>query len=567
MQNALYLFRPSPGGQSDMWYSMKPHSYVLGANFAGKTYGIMMMAAAFVMPHPNDPKYAYWPCAPDDEQLTNKLRDQWRIKLPTDVWLVEDSRKTHRSITMGGRGRLDRLGLQDILGPYIDDPVWSDEKGVWDYVDLKNGSRLTLMSAQAGWRAFTGPTLDGVFIDEPQSPAIINECIARVGKGAGKFVYVCTPIVDHTKPESWENILWLKNSVLAKGESETVDIITGMSIENNIGLSQRRKKRMISDISASAMSQEEKQTRLTGEILLDFASHFMDVDVCEMLLSHAKAPVVTGYLNIEGEIVPKTVANPNITYNIWEYPKDGCYYSLGLDPSGEHDTATSQTAARVWCDRPRRLVAEAVGNATEPIWAKEIDKLGRMYTPGHPAKVAIEIFVYGREILSFLLSGNKTYGINLYPHIYKEPRWDDLKAGKHKPSGAYGWGSGGGNAKQKRGGILFPTAREALRYSRDNPEAMPDAEGLMEYMNTVIIDGRPDAAPGQMIDRVVADGLAWLVFAQKPFDYLYPVGREEAPNPFKEYIEDGKIYHNPDGRDWVPTWKPPGKRVDRRLFQ
>lgn len=297
-ENILYQFRTSPGGQTRAWQSNKPQTYILGANRSGKTFLLIMLCAAYLLEHPGDKGYAYWPCVPGDDKLTARLRDKMRIKLPTNVWMSEESRKTHREITMGGLGRTDMLGFTEILTPFIREAVFSDEKGVWDYVTLEPyGSRLTLKTAEAGPGAYRGPVVDFVAIDEPQNPAIITECIARTSQSEyGRLVYGCTPIVDAKKPNSWEDILWLKNAVLAQGENDMVDIITGMTIENNIGLSDNQKERISHNILSSAMSDEEKQTRLYGEILLMEGMDYFSAGICDMLLRQSKQPLQRGYL-------------------------------------------------------------------------------------------------------------------------------------------------------------------------------------------------------------------------------------------------------------------------------
>ena len=298
-ENILYNYIPSPGGQMRAWMSTKPQAYILGSNRGGKTYLLKMLVAGYLLEHPNDSGYAYWPNIPGDEELTWKLRETTRIKLPTNVWMSEESRKTHREITMGGfENRPDMIGFREILGPYISQEQYSDEKDVWDFIILEPyGSRLTLKTSEAGPGAYRGPVVDLVCIDEPQNPAIITECIARTSQSEwGRVVYACTPVVDPKKPNSWADILWLKNEVLTKGENDMVDIIMNMTIEENIGLTQRQRDRIRTNILASAMSEEEKQTRLYGEILLMEGMNYFSVGIASKLLKQAKPPLFTGYL-------------------------------------------------------------------------------------------------------------------------------------------------------------------------------------------------------------------------------------------------------------------------------
>lgn len=260
---------------------------------------LKMLCGGYLLEHPNDTGYAYWPNIPGDEELTWKLREKVRVKLPTNVWMSEESRKTHREITMGGfLDRPDMIGFREILGPYIAEEQYSDEKDVWDYITVEPyGSRLTLKTAEAGPGAYRGSIVDLICIDESQNPAIVTESIARTSQSEwGRMVYACTPVVDPTKPNSWQDILWLKNIVLTKGENEMVGIIVGMTFEENIGLSDRIRQRIRQNIQQSAMSEEEKQTRLYGDILLMEGMNYFSVGIASKLLKQAKPPLFTGYL-------------------------------------------------------------------------------------------------------------------------------------------------------------------------------------------------------------------------------------------------------------------------------
>jgi len=300
--NALFLFKPNPGGQYKAWTSPKPAKYVLGGNSAGKTYLLLMFAAGFLIEHPQDKGYAYWPHVPGDENLTADLRDKWRIKLPSNVWLSEESRKTHRDIVMGGWDRPDRMGLVEILGRRVRQPVkWSDEGGVWDFVEVEPyGSRLTLKTAQSGPAGYAGPPVDLGLIDEPHNPAIVKEMLARVAKAGGMLIYACTPVVDMEKPESWNNIMWLKTEILSKGNTDVVEIITGMSIDDNVALTPERRDFIKSLLTSSGMSREEQMTRLTGAIEIEAGMKFFDTNMIETLLQQTREPE-TGYLEVNND--------------------------------------------------------------------------------------------------------------------------------------------------------------------------------------------------------------------------------------------------------------------------
>ena len=239
---------------------------------------------------------------------------------------------------------------------------------------------------------------------------------------------------------------------------------------------------------------------------------------------------------------------PNIRYRIWEHPKEGCFYAIGIDPAGPSERG-SQSAMRCWKDRPRQLVAESCGMVTEEILASEAAKFGQYYNNAH---LAVEVFSFGRTTLSLLLSGSDVYNIKPYPNIYRGPSTADLQAGIHRPTGSYGW-----SADPLRRRIMFMVARKALQFAKGNPGCMLDALALREYYNVIWVDGKPRAAPGERDDRVVADALAWLIFEQDLF--AYPTDPKEQRKDKMFYIENNQIMFNPKS-------KPPKKEGERRLF-
>lgn len=258
------------------------------------------------------------------------------------------------------------------------------------------------------------------------------------------------------------------------------------------------------------------------------------------------------------KLVPKSHEQSNITYRIWEYPTAGNFFFIGADIAGEDDTGAN-SAVRVWRDRPFKLVAEAIGNAKEEVLAKELHKLGWYYSgtvmrngnpEPYPAWIAIEIFSYGGTVLSMLLNGSELYGVKPYPHIYKMPDTDNLHNNIHRPGQKFGWWSGGGDSRFKRSGVLFPAGREIFELANDNPGVLPDANGIMEYMATKQYEGRPDPAPGERIDRVVADCLARLCKKQGLCEGLYPKDTMPKKHNLDFWVEDDKIMFNPLGQPY-----------------
>ena len=68
-RDPVYYFKPNKGGQKKAWECTKQNQIYLGGNRAGKTRLLMTKGVAFLVEHPQDPGYAFWP---DNEKLRRK---------------------------------------------------------------------------------------------------------------------------------------------------------------------------------------------------------------------------------------------------------------------------------------------------------------------------------------------------------------------------------------------------------------------------------------------------------------------------------------------------------------
>lgn len=342
----IFQFQPNPGAQMRVWLSDKPATYMLGSNHCGKTYTCVHLAVGCVTEHQNDEGYSYWPHLNADKRvklytlpewipmppaptkgsqidrndwlrpkhadwITKHLRDElgMKMELPTEVWLSEFTRELHRSITMMSQGR---PFLPALLEGQMAHQEFSDVHGVWEYVELHNGSRLSLKTSKAQFGAYAGPTVNLIILDEPHPSLIVSECVTRVAKAMGRLVYICTPIVSQDEEgvthdtESWRHIIWIKNNVLPLLDDPEAmkynEIIHGVDIRENISLTPEFINEFVGRITHSGMSKELKTIRLRGLITIKEGIRVFDTDqIAELRRRLKDAPVVQeGYLDLSG---------------------------------------------------------------------------------------------------------------------------------------------------------------------------------------------------------------------------------------------------------------------------
>lgn len=326
---SAFNFLPNPGFQMRIYCSPKPFSYVFGCNFGGKTYSCVNIAAQSVLENPYDARYSYYPMLVGDDRRDdygnyvntldklpeylpmppgitknskisrgdwlrpqyadyyNKLmRDEWGMKyeLPILVWLSEPIRELHRELTMNHNGK---PFLPKLLQGHIAHPEMSDVHGVWEYVMLKNGSRLALRTAKAGQESTAGPSPSVVIFDEPHPSTIVGEGQARVLKSInGKLFYIFTPVIQQDErgqiadTESWKHIMWIKTNILPLLEDEEAmkinEIVHGVELEENIALTKGERDHFTFGILHSGQSQELKRIRLKG--MLEISDHLKSLD-------------------------------------------------------------------------------------------------------------------------------------------------------------------------------------------------------------------------------------------------------------------------------------------------
>lgn len=513
----LYYFVPNPGGQQKAWSSLKDVVFISGANRAGKSTLLCYLAASYLLSHPYEEDYSYYPCTPDWDAImpymsddTVKLRAKRKIKLPTTVWFSTSSMGGHKDVAM--------RYLPELLDGYIEKEEWSDEQGVWDRVVLTNGSELFLKSKSQGIQAFQRAKIDLMINDEPFPQGLYGEQLARLLDKKGRMLIGATAIAsDQMTASAFKESEWLIETFVESKRREklpkNVEVVAIPLSEN---------PHIDSDFAESMyqlLPELEKRARFDGDMVTLQGECFFNRELLQELQDSCSDPV-EGYLTEDMKFAPVDSNSKSFRYRIWEQPDPYSNYAIGIDPSSGGD---DPSCIRVWSDEPRKLVAEGRGWIHEDRLPAEIIKLCRYYGTGGEQKRYPNIIAnietnQGRLTLAALQYGNTELGVlPPLPRLYRRPQTKLLAKGMHYPSDVPGWQTSSANRQ-----FLLACCQELMIHAEQNEEVIiPDADGLaQDYYNFIWKDGKAQARKKCHDDRVIADGLAWLVFKQVPWKYI-----------------------------------------------
>ena len=509
--DSLYYWKPNPGGQTTAWTSIKDILFVTGGNRSGKSNMLCHLAAANLLPHPNEPDYSYYPCLPDWDQLdpfdnpdTQELRRLRRVKLPSIVWFSGPSMAAHKDVAMAY--------FPDLLGDQIETVEWSDETGVWSRVIFKNGSQLFLKSAAQGLQGFQRANVDLILNDEPFDQFLYGEQLARLLDRKGRLVIGATAITSDTNPTAYRRSEWLIQTFAEPAKRNdlppNVDVVS-IRLTENPYIDKEYAKGIY-----SLLSDTERRARVEGEMVLFQGECYFNRDVLSTLKHKAVEPSV-GMITEDLEWMENYNLGKGLTYRIWQQPELDGNYVIGVDPSGGHD---DPSVCRVWRDSPRQLVAELRGWVPEDQLPRHLIRLCHYYANNLEVKrltnVTVNIEVNsGRLPMASMQHGNTELGVvGALPRLYFRPKAGSLSKGVHYPSDVPGW-----HTLPSTRGFILSSAQDmiALAYNSDDA-VMPDLDSLTEdYYWFVWEKGKPQAQRGKHDDRVFGDGLAWLAFKQR----------------------------------------------------
>ena len=511
-RDPIYYFKPNKGGQTDAWDCTKQNQIILGGNRGGKSRLMFTKACAFMVPHPQDNLYAFWP---NDLALR---RQGLRIKLPVEIWISKRSYTDHQDVTMkylwrGFEGKKDIPPL--LKGRIRDMQFCPNNPDVWQYAVTTEGSRVTLKSEEAGKRSYEGAAVFAVVFDEACNPDVYQEGKMRVIDLHGYTLYGLTGAMAHDgDPSVWRNVVHVKTKILPLGNTKFQEIIYIPTIENpfidydfQVG-------------QTEGMSVEEKLVRLTGQIQVATGVSFFNLDDLGFLRRTATEPKFIGTLSenfkerITDKDSPASVKNwaiylteneySSFPLRIYHYPETSRQYAIGADVGGGGDPS-----AVVVMDDEWKICALQHGHIDEISLAIELSKLGRFY---HNAWIAPEVNFPGNVTASWLWQGNSDLGLKRYSKIYRRTKSKYERRGQlYIPGSDIGWLTTGGQ-QGSRSELLAGLRELMIRAKREAYEdfiLIPCGKFLDECPTFCLNpDGKYEALSGSHDDIIMATGIA-----------------------------------------------------------
>jgi len=223
------------------------------------------------------------------------------------------------------------------------------------------------------------------------------------------------------------------------------------------------------------------------EAFLSSGRPVFDTVRIEEALRNAAAPAFSGRVVEENRAVRFRTEYKGVL-SIWEKPKDGREYVIGIDPaSGDQNGDFSAMA--VFDRKSQKMVAEWHGKIPPDILGEEATYLGRYYN------------------LAWLVPEANNHGVSVidsikrlhYPKLFRRPSSPDDK--KEASMQKYGFWT---STKSKK--LLVDVLAKFLREKAGN---IPSKEALNECLTYMYDDkGASNAQDGCYDDRVIAMGLA-----------------------------------------------------------
>lgn len=435
--------------QYDFLTSKKTNCHIIGANKSGKSEACHIKTALTMMGF-------------------NKL-----IPAPNDGYVIGVDWPTVRD-TIVPR-------IFELIPP-ADIANWSASK---KRLTLTNGSTCIFKSADSGRLKFQAALLDWVQIDEEIRADVYKEVKMR-GKGSKdgreRRLYVWGAAL----PMAGYNT-YLYKDIFQKRGSLNYDVFSA-KMDDNFSLSEDQK-----DEWKEGCSEAEYKVRILGEfVTIAGTGVFNNEKLQEIKELHGVAPKHKGrlILPLGGAVSFDDTKSGN--WKVWEMPKQGHIYSIGVDSStGESDDYSCIQILDISnCEQ----VAEYYGKVDEDTLALETVKSGKWYSD---PTVIIEVTGgIGRAVQ------NQVMKLGYYNLYRRETGYDQFGCAI---SDKLGWETKGGRGD---GGTKPLLLLDGKRYVH-NLGIIHDIETIEEFQNYLRNDdGSSGARAGCHDDRVMAYLLA-----------------------------------------------------------
>lgn len=259
-EEPIRYFKPNPGAQVEFFRLCKDKREVayFSGNKSGKTYcGAKFVAQAAL--GPNAAEYGM-----------EVLYDE-----PIDVWVGSVDYKIQRE---SAQREIEHLVPRDQIKK-----CWTLQNGIYDRIELHNGSTIGFKTYEQGRRAWQGPKRHIVWFDEEPPEEIIKEGMARlIGKNA-KLIFTMTPLMGQTIVFR----RFIEENVSYRG------FVYGSTYENRAYLTEEY-LRTLED-----MGDDDKAMRLHGQFLKLEGLVFKEFNRRENLIPHIE-PEKAMYAFISG---------------------------------------------------------------------------------------------------------------------------------------------------------------------------------------------------------------------------------------------------------------------------
>lgn len=209
-----------------------------------------------------------------------------------------------------------------------------------------------------------------------------------------------------------------------------------------------------------------------------------------------------GYLKLRGDSFPIFEENAAGPFSFWQEPLPGRHYLIGCDVAEgleEGDASVGEVYDRI----SGEFVAQYWGHPDPDLFAKELYMLGFLF---NEAWIAVESNNHGISTLLTLRNGSSRHGIKPYKFLYYKEVYDERTKRRTKK---LGW-----RTDRVSKPIIIDNFVEQVR---DFLVKIPDKEMCRELLTYVRnAEGKMDAIPGTLDDRVMAGAIALYCHSQLP---------------------------------------------------
>lgn len=417
---------------------------------------------------------------------------------------------------------------------------WKQAKQCYE---CPNGIEIFLKSYEAGWDTFQGSGVWAIMLDEePDDKKIYTECLTRILTTGGYMWFSMTPLKGYS--------FVYHDIYLASKKDKGIDVFAAKMYDCPY-----LKKEEIDKI-VGKYPEHERKSRINGEFSIAVETHVFDSIKLNKWLDYiTPAPIhyilgfggtLTGTISdlkipivkIEPEdFIPYSTGainiNPNAVWEIWEEPKAGKGYVVGVDVASGQGEQLDHSVVSIKSVTGAGTINHVAALRTDCIKPYDLGKIvlaGAMFY--NNAILVIENEGYGDACID---------SIRWYPYHYKTSIYQpDSKTLREKL---------GFQMKKNSRTVLLELERDLI--SKQAYPITVDKETISEMiMFQVCEDGRYDHPRGGRSDGIIASSVADWVLMKYPNmvkDSSVKSNTVRVYNGEYHYKEDDPAWKNANG--------------------